>query len=276
MIKTEIGQTTTDRITVRGHDLANELIGSIDFVDMVLLVTVGRRCEANEKDMLNAILVTVTDHGLTPSAIAARLTFLGAPEAPQAAVAAGLLGAGSVFLGAMQDAAVMLREAGSGLTEDSSDDDVDKAAAAFVAERRAARRPLYGLGHNIHVDGDPRIPALRAVSERNGYFGRYWRLLLALDDATRAVYSRRLPANTAGAVGAMILSMDLPIHLARGLALVGRCAGLLGHLIEEEQSPTGQELWDLVLSQDDRNKLPSSRPGAGSSQPSPRSHHAAG
>ncbi|MGI5159274.1 citryl-CoA lyase [Microbispora sp. CA-102843] len=259
MIKTEIGQTTPDRITVRGHDLANELIGQIDFVDMLLLVTIGRRCQGNEKDMLNTILVTVTDHGLTPSALAARLTFLGAPEAPQAAVAAGLLGAGSVFLGAMQNAAVMLREAGRDLTEESSDDEVATVATTFVKERRAARLPLYGLGHNIHVDGDPRIPALRAVSERNGYFGRYWRLLLAMDDATRGVYSRRLPANTAGAVGAMVLSMDLPLHLARGLALVGRCAGLLGHLIEDEQSPIGQELWDLVLRQDERNALPGDR-----------------
>ncbi|WP_386312195.1 citryl-CoA lyase [Streptosporangium jiaoheense] len=256
MIKTEIGQTTPDRITVRGHDLANELIGQIDFVDMILLVTIGRRCEGNEKDMLNAIMVTVTDHGLTPSALAARLTYLGAPEAPQAAVAAGLLGAGSVFLGAMQDAAVMLREAGRDLTEDSSDEEIAKTAREFAAARRAARAPLYGLGHNIHVDGDPRIPVLRAVSERNGYFGRYWRLLLALDEASSTVYSRRLPANTAGAVGAMVLSMDLPLHLARGLALVGRCAGLLGHLIEDEQAPIGQELWDLVLRQDERNKLP--------------------
>lgn len=259
MIKTEIGQTTPERITVRGHDLANELIGQIDFVDMLMLVVVGRRCQGNEKDMLNTILVTVTDHGLTPSALAARLTFTGAPEAPQAAVAAGLLGAGSVFLGAMQDAAMMLREAGAGLTEDSSDDEVAKVAIGFVTERRAARRPLYGLGHNIHIDGDPRIPALRAVSERNGYFGRHWRLLLAMDDATREVYSRRLPANTAGAIGAMILGMDLPLHLARGLALVGRCAGLIGHLVEEEQHPTGQQLWDLVLRQDERNVLPEDR-----------------
>ncbi|MFH5824637.1 citryl-CoA lyase [Georgenia sp. AZ-5] len=256
MITTEIGQTTTDRITVRGHDLAGELIGNIDFIDMLMLVTLDRRCEGHEKEMLNAILVTVTDHGLTPSALAARLTYMGAPEAPQAAIAAGLLGAGSVFLGAMQNAAQMLQEAGSDLAEDASDEDIRRVALEFVSERRRQRRPLYGLGHNIHIDGDPRIPSLRAVSEANGYYGRWWKLLLAMDDASSTVYSRRLPANTAGAVGAMILSMGLPVHMARGLALVGRCAGLLGHLIEEETHPTGQELWDLVLRQDPRNELP--------------------
>lgn len=259
MIKTEIGQTTTERITVRGHDLATELIGRIDFIDMIMLVTLGRQCRDHEKDMINTLLVTVTDHGLTPSALSARLTYMGAPEAPQAAVAAGLLGAGSVFLGAMQDAAVMLRDAGDELSEDSTDAEVADAALAFVSRRRAARAPLYGLGHNIHVDGDPRIPALKAVAERNGYFRLHWRLLLAMDDATAKVYSRRLPANTAGAVGASILAMDLPLHMARGLALVGRCAGLLGHILEEQESPTGQELWALVLEQDDRNQLPTRR-----------------
>jgi citrate synthase len=259
VISTDIGQTTPDRITVRGHDLANELIGQIDFIDMMMLVILDRRCEGNEKEMLNTILVTVTDHGLTPSALAARLTFMGAPEAPQAAVAAGLLGAGSVFLGAMQNAAEMLQEAAQGLTNESTDEEVAARTQEFVRKRRAARQPMHGLGHNIHIDGDPRIPALRRVSERCGYYDIHWRLLLAMDDATSGVYSRRLPANTAGAVGAMILAMGLPLHMARGLALIGRCAGLLGHLIEEEQHPTGQELWALVLQQDERNVLPERR-----------------
>lgn len=259
MIRTEIGQTTPERITVRGHDLAAELIGQIDFVDMMMLVILGRRCEGNEKDMLNTILVTVTDHGLTPSALAARLTFTGAPEAPQAAVAAGLLGAGSVFLGAMQDAAQLLREAADGMAEDAQDGEVAARAKEFTQQRRAARHPMYGLGHNIHVNGDPRIPALRAVSERCGYDGLHWRMLLALEAATADFYPRRLPANTAGAVAAMILAMGLPLHMARGLALVGRCAGLLGHIVEEEEHPTGQELWALVLAQDERNALPSRR-----------------
>lgn len=256
MITTEIGTTTVDRITVRGHDLAEELIGKIEFVDMILLVTLGRLPSAPEKDMIDTILVTVCDHGLTPSATAARLTYMGAPEAPQAAVAAGLLGAGSVFLGAMQNAAEMLQEAGEGLTADATDEEVAAAALAFVRGRRENRQPLFGLGHNIHVNGDPRIPALRAVSARNGFDGLWWRLLQALEDASAEVYSRRLVVNTAGAVGAMVLSMGLPAHMARGLALIGRCAGLLGHILEEQDQPIGQELWDLVLRQDPRNEVP--------------------
>jgi citrate synthase len=257
VIKTEIGQTASDQITVRGRDLATELIGQVDFVDMLMLVVMGRPCQDNEKDMVNAILVSVTDHGLTPSALAARLTFLGAPESPQAAVAAGLLGAGNVFLGAMESAASMLIEAAQGVDESSDDRTIAARAEAFIRERRSRRMPLFGLGHNLHVNGDPRIPVLRAVSERNGYFDVHWRLLLAMDDASSSVYAHRLPANAAGAIAAMICAMKLPTSLARGLALVGRCAGLLGHLHEEEHSPIGADIWHLILQQDTRNEVPS-------------------
>jgi citrate synthase len=240
---------------VRGRDLVADLIGSVDFVDMFMLVTNDRPCQGNEKAMINAILVTVTDHGLTPSAIAARMTFLGAPEAPQAAVAAGLLGAGSVFLGAMQNAAIMLQDAAGGLGPESTDRDIRVRAEELVAERRAAGLALYGFGHNIHVEGDPRVAALAAVAKKNGYFGHHWRLLLGIEAASVGAYSRRLPVNAAGATGAIILEMGLPLQLARGLALVGRCAGLVGHLIEEERTPIAADVWDLVLRQDPRNEL---------------------
>ena len=255
MIKTEIGYTTTHTITVRGKDLAKELIGQIDFVDMMMLVIMGRKCQGNEKEMVNAILVTATDHGLTPSAIVARLTHLGAPEALQGSVAAGLLGAGSVFLGAQENAAEMLLDAARELPQTPSERQLQERAVALVAARRAARQPLYGFGHNIHIEGDPRIPTLRAVSERNGYFGKHWKLLLAIEVAAESAYKRRLVTNAAGAVAAMISDMKLPAKLSRGLTLIGRCAGLVGHVMEEAASPTGQELWDLVLRQDPRNAI---------------------
>ena len=138
MIKTEIGFTTVDSITVRGRSLVDDLIGKIDFIDMLMLVILGRECQGNERDMLNTILVTVTDHGLTPSAVAARLTYTGAPEALQGAVAAGLLGAGSVFLGSMENAAIMLVEGANGLAPDATDQEVRAAAERLIDTRRAA------------------------------------------------------------------------------------------------------------------------------------------
>jgi citrate synthase len=156
----------------------------------------------------------------------------------------------------MENAALMLREYANRIDANASNEDFIELATQVIDERRANRQQLFGLGHNIHINGDPRIPALREVSERTGYFGKHWKLLLALDQVSQQKLKRRLPANTAGAVGAMIADADLPTPLARGFALVGRCAGLIGHIMEESTAPIGKELWDVVLSQDPRNRLP--------------------
>jgi citrate synthase len=255
-IKTDIGYTTIDAIMVRGQNLANDLIGTIDFVDMIVLTALGRLPSEPEKKMLNALLVTVTDHGLTPSAIAARMTYLGAPEALQAAVAAGLLGAGSVFLGTMENAATMLRTAASDMTDEAGDTAWRDRARQLIEEYRAERRLIVGVGHPIHVNGDPRVPVLKRLSEETGFYGKHWRLLRAIEDVLRSEFRKRLPINAAGAIGAIVADMGLPSSFARGVALIGRCAGLVAHLLEEQQAPTGQAIWDLVLAQDARNELP--------------------
>lgn len=254
-ISTEIGYTTPDIITVRGHDLARDLMGTIDFVDMIVLATTGQVPQPAQKAMLNAILVAVTDHGLTPSAMSARLTYLGAPESLQGAVAAGLLGAGSVFLGAMENATQMLADAVREVVGSEGDDPIAATAMRVVVARRAQRKPLFGFGHNIHVDADPRVKKLAALARENGCFGEHWSMLEAIDAAQRSVRPRALPINAAGAIAASLADLRLPAALARGLALIGRCAGLVAHLIEETERPIGAELWHLVLQQDSRNSL---------------------
>ena len=255
MIKTEIGFTTPDTITVRGRNLATEVIGKLDFVDMVMLVTTGRCPTPQEKSMVNALLVTACDHGLTPSALSARLTFLGAPEALQGAVAAGLLGGGSVFIGPVQNTAEMLIEAASGIPDDADDAAFAGAAESLIASMRAQGRRIYGMGHPIHVNGDPRVATLRELAQANGFYGKHWGLMEAVVAAFSAS-GKKLPMNAVAAMGAIVADMGLEPIMSRGLMLTGRCAGLVGHIMEERRDPTGQQLWDLVLDQDPRNVRP--------------------
>jgi citrate synthase len=256
MIKTEIGFTTPATIWVRGRDLSNDIIGKLDFVDMIWLLIFGRTPESREKTMVNMLLVTASDHGLTPSAITSRLTWLGAPESLQGAVAAGLLGAGDHFLGTIQNVTEMLRTEAATISEDADDAAIRSRAEVMIREYRAAGRTIAGIGHPIHVDGDPRVPTLMAVSKANGYFGRHWRLALAITDVFREDYERMLPLNAAGANGAVLADMGIDPLLGRGLALIGRAAGLVAHVYEERTAPTGQQIWDLVLRQDERNVTP--------------------
>lgn len=255
MVKTDIGYTTPDAITVRGLNLATEIIGKFDFVDMIFHTVLARRPTPQEKMMVNALLVTTADHGITPSSLSARLTYIGAPEALQGAVATGLLGAGSVFLGTMQNAAEMLIDGAQALPSQASNEAVAAAARAVIKRHKDERRAIYGVGHPIHVDGDPRVPALRDLSRENGFFGVHWRLMDAIA-AELASGGKKLPVNAVGAIAAMVAAMGLDPLIARGLSLVGRSAGLLAHILEEKQAPMAREAWELVLRADPRNVLP--------------------
>src|SRR5207237_8884650 len=110
-IRSELAWSTVDRIVVRGKDLPGEILGHLNLGDMAFLELTGRVPNAKESKIFNAMVVTLVEHGVTPSALAARLTYLGAPEAMQAAVAAGLCGLGSVFVGSTEGCAALLPEA---------------------------------------------------------------------------------------------------------------------------------------------------------------------
>ena len=242
MIRSDIGGGDADRITVRGYDLADELIDHHDFVDVIYLELIGHFPPPAVRRMVNALLVASSDHGLTPSAIAARLTLHGAPESIQGAVAAGLLGAGSRYLGSAQTAAEVF---GAAVAE-SPEAEPHRVATELVAARRAARLPIPGIGHPLHVEADPRTKKLLEVAAACGFSGRHVALARAVAiEASRAL-GRSMPLNAAGASAAIILDMDLPPIFAKAIALIARTGGLLAHLLEEQRSPIGQGVWEEV------------------------------
>lgn len=253
MIRSDIGGGDEARITIRGYDLADELIDRHDFVDVVCLELLGDFPSQAMRRMINALLVVSSDHGLTPSAIAARLTLHGAPESLQGAVASGLLGAGSRYLGTAETAADMLRDA---LTQ-KPDASIDEVATNLVATRRAASLQIPGIGHPIHTTLDPRTEALLAVAGDCGFAGRHVSLARALALVASETVGRTLPLNAAGASAAIILDMDLPPSFAKAIALIGRTAGLLAHLLEEQRSPIAQSIWDEVEACATANASPS-------------------
>ena len=237
-----IGASDRHSITVRGHDLVTGLMGRHDFMTVLWLQMTGEMPTPQETAMTNAMLVTIADHGLTPSVLAARLTFYGAPESLQNAIAAGLLGAGSVVLGAMQNVAELV----GGIVRQGDCDTpqgIERAASAAVARLAAERVRVPGIGHPIHLDGDPRTPRLFEIARDNGFYGPACRVAERLAAIASAGSERPLPLNAAGAIGAITIDMGLPPIAARGLALVARAAGLLAHIIDEQKSPTARDIW---------------------------------
>ena len=234
-----MGSADRDAVTVRGHDLSAELIPSVGFTDLVHLELTGRLPAPDARRVLDAVLVALTEHGLTPSAVVARLTDLGAPGTAQAAVAAGLLGAGDRFLGALDGCARLLQE-----WPDDVDD--DSHAAGVVDRMRTEKARIPGLGHPTHVDADPRTTALYRLADEAGLPDRARRRLDRLRSVAEARSGRRLPVNVDGACGALLTDLGLPWQVCRGVALVARAAGLVGHLWDERQHPAAATMWDAA------------------------------
>ena len=225
-LKSDLGWSTVDRITVRGKDLPGEILGHLNLGDMAFLELTGRVPSAGESKIFNAMVVTLVEHGITPSAIVARLTYLGAPEALQAAVAGGLLGLGSVFVGSMEGVARILGEAIA----------QGKDAKTVLAENK--RMP--GLGHPIHKPVDPRSVRLCEIARETGHYGKYCRLMEEIAKA------RGITLNATGAIGALACELGLDSKIVKGLGVMARAIGLVGHILEETREPMAQEIWERV------------------------------
>jgi citrate synthase len=248
---TSLGTSDADTITLLGQDLAADLMGKVSFGELALWLVTQRRPTPQQVRVFEAVLVALADHGFTPTAIAARLTYLSAPDSVQGAIAAGLLGGGSRFLGVTEDTGRFLGEALAGAAGTLPGDDAGWDALALDAVRRARaeRRLVPGLGHPVHKVTDPRTPVLIGIAEEEGLRGPHLRLFEAVGRVHPEVLGRRLPLNGAGVCGAALADLGLPVAMLRGFALLARTAGLLGQIAEEQRRPLGMDMYLTV----DRN-----------------------
>jgi len=241
-----IGTSDERSITLLGRDLAGELMGQIGFGELAFWLVAMRRPSPGELRMFETVLVTLADHGFTPTAIAARLTLASAPESTQGALAAGLLGGGSRFLGVTEDAGAFLTDALAGHETPTTDAAYDDLARTAIETCRARGAFVPGLGHPVHKNGDPRTPVLIRIADESGVHGPHLRLFEALGRVHPAILGRTLPLNGAGVCGAALCDLGFGVDTLRGFALLARTAGLLGHLAEERRRPIGLDIYHDV------------------------------
>lgn len=233
---TAISTADEHSITVRGADLCRDLIGHISFTDYFHLLVTGRRASAAATAVLDATLVAIAEHGLVPSVQASRMTLAAAPDALQGAVAAGILGCGSVILGASETAGKLFAEidqrAGAG-------NDPAEAALAVLREYRAGRRAIPGYGHPLHKERDPRVDALFGVARAQGVDLRYIAIAEAVEAAIPEVLGKALKLNVSAAIPAVLLGVGFPLAALKGVPILARTAGLIAHLTEELERSIG-------------------------------------
>lgn len=238
--ETKISTYSNDAIYVRDKSLVDDLIGKLTFTEMAFFHIMQRMPSKAETAILDAALVTLMEHGLTPSAIATRMIYMSSPESMQAAVAAGLMGVGTVFVGTMEGCARLLDEMVA------ADDGLEDAAARIVADARRQRRPIPGFGHHLHKPDDPRSARLLALAEEQGVPGRHIRAIRVLSAAIDQAYGKHITINATGAIAAILSEIGVPWNIMRGFAIVSRSAGLVGHIREEAESPAARYIWDMA------------------------------
>ena len=232
-----ISTSTPESITVRGRDLCGDVIGKMDFTRYFWLLVTGEEPDETQLFFANAVLTAIAEHGLVPSVVAARMTYAAAPEAFQAAIAAGLLGCGSVVLGSAEACGRFLVD----LTATAKADGlaVEEAARRGVAALRSAKKAIPGFGHPLHSAGDPRARLLLDLAAEKGAQGEHVRMLRALEAVLPDALGRPLPININGAIPAVMLDVGFPLAALKGVSLLARTAGLIGHLQEESERPIG-------------------------------------
>jgi citrate synthase len=230
-----ISTSNAETILVRGLDLCAELIGKVSFTDHVWLLVTGELPSSGQRRVLDAALVAIAEHGLVPSVQASRLTLAAAPEALQGAVAAGLLGCGSVILGSADAAGRLFAE----VLARAAGGDVETAARAVLGELAAARRPIPGYGHPLHKGYDPRSRRLFEVATESGLAGRHAEVARVIERLLPEVTGKPLALNVSGAIPAVLLDAGYPLLALKGAPLLARTASLIAHLLEEQERPIG-------------------------------------
>lgn len=228
-----------DTISIRGRNLVSEVMGHCGFTELLLLQALGRDPAPLQVRIVDAVLVTIMEHGLVPSAVVTRLTHYGAPESFQGAVVAGLLGVGDRYAGTAS-------ECGAVLERIVAAPDRRQAAIDQVNHYRTVKRPVPGFGHPIHQAVDPRVERLLEIVRSAGPSGEYMEAMALLQDTLRELLGKPLVTNISAAMGAAMAEAGIPSAMMRGVVLTARCAGLVGHLFEEMRQPAAPAIWEAA------------------------------
>jgi len=228
-----IAQAYPDRVEVRGRDLTGELMGRLTFSEYFHLLLTGSEPSEDQRYFLDLLLVSIAEHGLMPSNVAARMTLAADPDSLQGAVAAGILGAGSVVLGASGECARLLAEGVASRGEPAA------VARDIARSIHAAGARIPGFGHPVHRPVDPRAERILELADERGLDGPHLRLARALTDAVADAWGKPLPMNVSMAIAAVMLDLGYAPDVVKAVPILARVASLLAHLAEERETPIG-------------------------------------
>lgn len=227
MWKTGISKIEPNHIVTRGYR-QEDLIGNVPFASVFFLLLTGRKPDKNEATMIDALITSSVDHGVTPPTThAARLVASAGVPLPTA-VAAGVLAVGDVHGGAIEEGARILQEwVKKGKEKAWSEGET---ASELLKHLRDIGKRMPGFGHRIHRQ-DPRTRRLFVLASELGFEREHVKLSMAIEKEFAGM--KALPINVDGAIAAIISDMGFDWRLGKAFFLIGRVAGMIAHVYEE-------------------------------------------
>lgn len=226
---TSITKIEPNRVSVRGYDIA-ELMDNISFGAAVYLILRGELPTPGIAKLMDAILVSSIDHGVTPpSALAAR-NAASTGATLSASVASGILAVNEFHGGAVEKCAIQLGHIHRRCEEHGGS--LDQIAEVVLDEMKQNGERMSGFGHRIH-SRDPRTDKLFELAAQAGVDGPHMQAASAVERVFRAA-GKHLPINVDGAIGAILADLDFDPNVLNGIFMIARSAGLVAHAHEEK------------------------------------------
>ena len=228
--KTAITKVEPNKLLLRGYRI-DELMGNITFAQAVILAIKGELPSDKEARMIDAILVSSIDHGVTPPSCLSARTIASAGAPLNAALAGGILAISKHHGGAIEDSMKVLQEVVRRKREMNKTE--EEMATIVVKEYREKNKRLPGYGHRIHTK-DPRTQKLFLIAFDLGIASEYVKMARAIEDAIEQSGLKRLPINVDGAIATLLCEMNFPPELANAFFVIARIPGLVAHAYEEK------------------------------------------
>jgi citrate synthase len=91
----------------------------------------------------------------------------------------------------------------------------------------------------VHKNGDPRADRLLQLADEKGIADVGADLARRFRPVVARVWGRPLPMNVSMAIAACLVDLDFPPAMIKAIPILGRTAGLLAHIAEEQRRPIG-------------------------------------
>lgn len=227
--KTAVTKIEPNKIVVRGYRL-DQLMGKLSYPQMIYLLIKGELPTKNVGKIIDAILVSSVDHGVTPPSCQTAVTAASTGATLNAALASGILSINQFHGGAIEKCMETIQAAMKILREEKLSP--EEAAKRVVEEALANKQKIMGYGHRVHTH-DPRTSRLFKLAEEYGISGKFIELSKQIRIALKNQTGRDLPINVDGAIAAVLCELNIPGELANAFFIMARLPGLVAHIYEE-------------------------------------------